>query len=164
MNTPALQLNFIVFSFLTVTLSHGVLPFPDGDSTKKYGDACEGLEYCHGELVSCQHGVCSCYHPDDMVYDEFTQGCSVLAGRQCEINSDMWKVSVNCVEGARCDDEERVCICSENYYPISNGTCLPKKSFKESCYSDQECLSTLTRSLVCIDNQCSCDKRGITMT
>ncbi len=164
----ALQLNFILLSFFTFSICLGVItsvPFT-GDSVdpgKKFGDVCEGKEYCQGELVSCQQGICSCFSPEAMIFDEFSQGCVVLAGKRCELNTDIWKVSVNCIEGAFCDSSG-LCICSEGFYPVNNGTCVKKKLYKESCSIDQECDSSSTKSLVCIDGACACDKRGIAMT
>ncbi|CAL8083445.1 unnamed protein product [Orchesella dallaii] len=150
------------FSFLTFSISLGIItsvPYPDDDSGKKYGDSCESMEYCHGELVSCQHGTCSCFTPEDMIYDDHSHGCVVLAGRKCEINSEIWKVSVNCIEDAYCD-ENGVCLCSKGFYHSSNGTCIKKKIYKETCVNDQECDSTASKTLVCVNGACSCDKRG----
>ncbi|ODN06033.1 Tenascin-X, partial [Orchesella cincta] len=150
--------NYTLFSLLIFSIFLGVItsvPYSDNGSGKKYGDRCEAMEYCQGELVSCQHGTCTCFTPEDMIYDDQSHGCVVLAGRKCEINSEIWKVSVNCIEGAFCD-EKGVCVCSEGSYPSFNGTCANKKSHKESCSNDPEC----SKALVCIGGTCSCDKRG----
>lgn len=159
----AIQRNFLLLSLLTFTFSLGIIssiPYSEVDTGKKYGDPCEGKEYCQGELVACREGSCSCFAPEDMIYDEFSNGCMVLAMKKCVLNS---QVSVNCIDDAFCD-ASGLCLCSEGFFPSTNGSCVRKKLYKESCNTDHECDSSSTKSLVCIDGACTCDKRGITIT
>ena len=70
-----------------------------------------------------------------------------------------WDFNVLCVDGAICDESSGGCVCTDDYFRISNGTCLRKRKYMEPCRTDGECAKDFRnfRPLTCIDGLCICD-------
>lgn len=141
----------------------------------KYGEPCNKALRCEtSSFLTCKNAVCDCYRSETMYYDSNVEKCRTLVGEKCRyhvLNTDhnmdtdpdlpnshrnAILEELNCVENAWCNSHSDVCMCSEGYIELSNGTCLYKRNFEESCTSDDECRED--RFLSCLNGSCGCNE------
>ncbi|CAL8123041.1 unnamed protein product [Orchesella dallaii] len=123
-------------------------------------------EYCDNRAIrcdsslslTCRNNTCSCLKPESMVYDASRRSCAALARETCKFTVmeeyRTWQEEVHCVTNAHCDFSQSICVCNRGYIELANGTCIPKKSYGETCDNSSDCKQDF--SLMCKDSKCVC--------
>lgn len=128
-----------------------------------YGEFCDNrVIRCDTSLsLSCNTSLslCVCLKPEHMIYDKVRGSCAALAGEKCRFTVldeyRSWQEEIVCVNNAHCDFTQSVCKCDRDFLELSNGTCIPKKTYMESCETTIDCKQDL--SLICENSTCVCN-------
>ncbi|CAG7724769.1 unnamed protein product, partial [Allacma fusca] len=129
---------------------------------RSYGESCNKTLRCDRKSwLGCMAGTCDCVKQEEMIFEPSTKKCVSKAGERCKYAmeySDGSKAieTANCVETAICG-EDGYCLCNEDFYENTNGTCSLTGRHSESCDDQAKCSSSL--GLICKDGICECDDK-----
>ena len=128
-----------------------------------YGEPCNATIRCERRSwLGCHDGICGCIQTDDMIYNNDTRKCAAKAGERCRYAVDLepsparYEVT-DCITNSLCGPDG-FCTCQEDFYEISNGTCLEAKKHGESCDEREKCSSAT--GLECKNGTCQCDQES----
>ncbi|CAL8094652.1 unnamed protein product [Orchesella dallaii] len=147
---------------LTICLSTAALGLTPRAS---FGDPCHKFTRCDSKAaLTCSLGKCQCVRPEAMLFENQRSKCVVFSGERCSYTAvemadssevKKWQEQVDCVSNAQCSSDG-YCSCTSNFMEAINGTCIPKRLFREPCSSDGQCRSD--KHLLCINGVCTCDR------